>query len=271
MKISVLISVYDKESRQFFIECLDSLVNQSVKADEVVIVEDGILSESLLEVIEKYRNILNIVSCKLYENVGLAKALNSGLNICSGELIIRMDADDICYSDRIMKQSNFMTSNPDVDVLGTQAVEINFNGVQGRLRKVPVLHADIIESIWANPFLHPSVAFRKSKIVGLGGYNELCIRRQDYELWFRCAKNKLFFSNLNEPLIYYRFDKDSHTKQSIKLAFNQGAIGYRGCRSLGMPLWKGLVCFMPFFRSLLPLFLQHVFYHVLTKFDPRTK
>lgn len=114
MYVSVLVSVYFKEKPEYLAACLLSLVNQTLKADEVILVEDGPISSALIAEIEKYRDVLNIVSVPLSENVGLARALNDGLKYCSHDLVARMDTDDIALPDRFEKQVAFMQSSPDI-------------------------------------------------------------------------------------------------------------------------------------------------------------
>ncbi len=94
MKLSVLMSVYCKESPFFLRQSLDSLVAQSLPADEVVIVEDGPLGEELEAAIDSYRSLLPIVSLRLPVNGGLGAALREGLQVCRGEFVARMDSDD---------------------------------------------------------------------------------------------------------------------------------------------------------------------------------
>jgi glycosyltransferase involved in cell wall biosynthesis len=104
-------SIYFKEKPEYLEACLRSLDEQELKANEVVLVEDGPISFDLKVVIDRFRKSLNIVSVPLRENVGLASALNEGLKHCSYELVARMDTDDVSLPNRFRLQVNFMKLN----------------------------------------------------------------------------------------------------------------------------------------------------------------
>ena len=94
---SVLMSVYYKEKPEYLKEAIDSILNQTVKTDDFVIVCDGPLTEGLDKVIADYVKTYSglFTVYRLSRNMGLAKALNNGILQCKNELIARMDSDDI--------------------------------------------------------------------------------------------------------------------------------------------------------------------------------
>ena len=102
-------SLYKKEHPEYLRLALDSMINQTVKPDEIVLVEDGPLTEELYAVLkeykEKYPELLHVVVNK--KNLGLGLALNVGLKACRNELVARMDTDDISKPDRCEKQLRF--------------------------------------------------------------------------------------------------------------------------------------------------------------------
>lgn len=246
---------------------------QTVKPNEIVLVKDGPIGGELETVVcawqRKLGETLRLVS--LGENKGLGNALNIGLNACNFEMVARMDTDDVALSDRFEKQLAFLSDHPEVDILGSFVKEMSYLGDVGEIRSSPVTHNDIVACLWASPMVHPSIMMRRSRVLAAGNYNPACRRRQDYELWFRCAEKGLKFHNLPEPLLYYRFGQHTHKKQSPKLAWDQALIGYRGASRLGLPLIQRLACFLPFVRSLLPSWLQHTLYRVLSPLDPRRR
>ena len=269
-KISVLMSLYYKEKPKYLSLCLDSLVKQTRKADEVVIIIDGEIGDDLKNILGEYSNLLPIKAIYLSDNVGLGAALNIGLLHCSGELIARMDTDDISTDNRLMIQEKYILSK-ELDIIGTGAYVIDLNGDITGFRINPKEHSEIVKNLWKNPFIHPSVMFKKSKVEAIGAYNCSLKRRQDYELWFRAAKKGLKFGNVEEKLIKYRFGQHTLEKQSIKLAFNQGVIGFRGSVSCQLGLVKAIVCFVPFFRSLFPISLQIRITKLIKFIDSRSR
>tara|TARA_Y100000588_G_C14281064_1_gene937178 strand:- start:1382 stop:2197 length:816 start_codon:yes stop_codon:yes gene_type:complete len=269
-KISVLMSLYSKEDPGFLKLCLESLVYQTRQADEVIIVIDGPVGIDLESVVLSFSKLLPLKLIRLEKNNGLGFALNEGLNQCSGELIARMDTDDICSPTRLEKQEQYFVEH-DVDIIGTAATVIDFKGNILGTRVNPTQHQGIIDKLWCNPFIHPSVMFLRSSVISIGGYKSSLRRRQDYELWFRAAQSGLRFANLKDRLLCYRFDRHTLQKQSPKLAWNQGTIGFKGSMSCKLGLMKSLVCFVPFVRSLLPIILQVRLTQLMKSFDSRTK
>ena len=105
MQFSVLLSLYYKEKGEYLRQSLDSIFNQTLKPDEVILVEDGPLTEALYEVLSEYSNIYsNFKIVRLEKNGGLGNALNIGLAHCSFDLVARMDTDDIAKPDRFEKE-----------------------------------------------------------------------------------------------------------------------------------------------------------------------
>ena len=193
MGFSCLMSTYKKDSPIQLKECLESLVNQTLPADEIVLVKDGELSLELESVLEHYQDKLPFNFIELPNNKGLGNALNVGLLSCKYDIVIRMDADDICALNRFEIQYQFLSKNPEIDILGSWAWEINNQGKIVGERRYPENHEKLLELIWACPINHPTVIYRRNKILSIGSYNIKIKRRQDYELWFRAAENGLKF------------------------------------------------------------------------------
>lgn len=270
-EVSVLMAVYGGESAVYLARSLESLCAQTHRCSELVLVEDGPLPEALSGTIDAFRDRLPIVSVRLSSNAGLAEALNEGLKHCRCNLVARMDGDDICLPERFEIQVKAFEDDPSLSIVGGFAIEIDEFDVRGRLRRMPISHEQILDKLWACPLIHPTVMFRREALLRLGGYDASLKRRQDYELWFRCAANGLRFHNCNQPLLLYRFSPEALRKQPVGLAFQQARVGYRGAARLGMPLWKRLACFGPLARSLLPTRMQYMAYRLLGRFDPRQR
>ncbi|MDO5760273.1 MAG: glycosyltransferase [Bacteroidota bacterium] len=210
MKFSVLMSVYYKEQADFLRQALDSVFNQTLRADEVVLVEDGPLTEELDEVVEEYQqrySELKVV--KLKENGGLGKALNEGLKHCSNELVARMDTDDISKPDRFEKQIKFLEEHKEIDVVSSWIDE--FVGTTDNVistRKLPETTEEIFRfGKGRNPINHPSVVFRKSAVLKAGSYQHFPLF-EDYYLWVRMLMQGAKFYNLQEALLFFRTTED---------------------------------------------------------------
>lgn len=208
MKFSVLISVYVKENPTFFRQALDSINCQSLLPDEIVLIKDGPLTNDLEEVIDdfvfKFKNSVKIIS--LSENRGLGFALSIGLMECSYDLIARMDTDDISALNRFEKQIDFFKKNPNIDLLGSNIEEFNIvPGDLNRLRILPQNSQEIIKfSKYRNPINHPTVMFRKEKVIAAGNYQSDILLFEDYSLFIRMIKNDAKLYNIQESLLFFR-------------------------------------------------------------------
>lgn len=274
MSFSVLVSIYWEEPVEIFDQALKSIWDQqSFKPCQIVLVQDGPLTANQIEKIQQWKSklgqVLKVVSIPY--NAGLGAALRVGLEACTCDIVARMDADDLAVPDRFEKQYEFLRQYRNIDILGSWVWEMTYSGTRLGVRRNPLSHDEILSGLWSCPVIHPSVMMRRSQVLKAGNYNAEYRRRQDYELWFRCAEAGLKFHNLPEPLLYYRFGKHTHKKQTPSLAWRQGVVGFRGSSRLGFPLYKRFACFLPFLRSLLPSSAQHLVYKILSPIDPRRR
>ncbi|WP_286138978.1 glycosyltransferase [Faecalibaculum rodentium] len=202
-KYSVLMSLYKKEHPEYLRLALDSMINQTVKPDEIVLVEDGPLTEELYAVVEDYKPYLRIVINEI--NLGLGLALNEGLKECRNELVARMDTDDISKQDRCEKQLKRFEEKPELAIVGSHSDE--FIGTKENIisqRKVPTTSDAIYEyAKKRSAFNHPAVMYRKSAVVAEGGYSDLK-RNQDVDLFGRMLFKGYKAENINESLLWFR-------------------------------------------------------------------
>lgn len=208
MKLSVLMSVYEKDSPPFLQTALGSIWDeQTIKPDELVIVQDGPLTTALTDILTDWetrlgKDILRIVS--LPENVGTGVALNAGLQQCTHELVARMDADDISLPERFQKQIIFMTENPDCAASSAWIEEIDENENKISIRKLPITQKDILKfAKRRNPLSHPVTIYRKSMVLSVGGYPPLR-KVQDYALWTLMLNKEMTFGNIPKVLLKMR-------------------------------------------------------------------
>ena len=205
LNFGVLMAVYAGDESSLLADSLQSLLGQTLRASEVVVVEDGPISLGLSSVIDCYRSALNIKSVRLATNGGLSRALNEGLRACSSEFVARMDADDVCLPDRFEKQIVFMQQNPDVDVLGAWVEEYDATMTKSLgIRYTPLESSDIARfAKKRSPISHPSVVFRKCSVLAVGGYPDFR-KAQDYALWSLMLSRGYKLRNLGEVLLKMR-------------------------------------------------------------------
>lgn len=211
MKYSVLMSVYRKEKPEYLKLSIDSMLNQTVKPSEIVIVKDGPLTDELDKLIDEYKKnnneLFNVVVSK--HNLGLGKALNLGLKNCNNELVARMDTDDISLPKRCEKQLSKFKNDNELVILGT-AIDEFYNDENEIIssRVVPTSHEDIYQfAKRRSPFNHPTVMYKKSEVLKFGGYSDLK-RNQDVDLFGRMIFNNCKAENLEESLLLFRSNRD---------------------------------------------------------------
>ena len=208
-------SLYYKERPEYLLQSLNSVFSQTLKATEVILVEDGPITKELKDVVNyfesKYKELKVI---PLPTNRGLGCALNEGLKFCNFDLVVRMDTDDISCPDRFEKQILFMNEHPDVDICGSWLQEFQ-NDISNKLRikEVPISHKEISNYLKSrNPLNHPSVIVKKNAIINAGGYKSFPLF-EDYYLWARMYMNGCIFANIPECLVYFRVSSDMYKRR----------------------------------------------------------
>ena len=264
-KYTVLMSVYKKEKPEYLKTAIESMLNQSVKPDEIVVVEDGPLTSEietlLLKYKEKYPEVFNIVKSK--ENIGLGRALNLGLSNCRNELVARMDTDDISKPDRCEKHLKYFENDSELSLLGSSVDEFYNNPEQIVSRRVvPTEYKEIYEfAKRRSAFNHPTVMYKRSDVLSIGGYSDLR-RNQDVDLFGRMLFSGLKAENIEESLLYFRSNDDlakrrkswENTKSYISTIKNLHKIGYSSFMDLA------IVSIAQTGMYIMPIKLQHWVY-----------
>lgn len=210
---SVLLSLYNKELPENLRVSLDSIFNQTIRPSEVILVEDGPLTDELYSSVSEYVNKYpEIKVVALPQNVGLGAALNEGLKHCSYELIARMDTDDVCKPFRFERQLKLFNEYPEVDVCSSWIDEFigNTDNVVSQ-RRLPETNEEIIKFAKGRcPINHPAVMYRRSKVLEVGGYQGF---PEDLYLWVKLIMSGAKFYNIQESLIYFRTSNDVYKRR----------------------------------------------------------
>jgi len=193
-KVTVLMSVYN--SQNTVSNALESLVNQTYKNIEILVIDDGSEDETLKICLEYAKNFKNISVQENKNNIGLTKSLNLLIDLSNGNLLARQDADDISDLKRIEKQVDFLNKN-NLDAVTSRAKIINQDRIIPRfsyyLPKKLVIR-------YKNPFIHGSLMIKKASIQKLGGYNDKFYYSQDYKLMWDLIKTGGKIAIMKEPL-----------------------------------------------------------------------
>ncbi len=244
MKFSVLISVYKNEKPEYLKQALESVWTlQTLKPNQIVLVEDGPIPAELEKVIDVF--IQNVSESgdfetkvvKLPENVGLTKALNEGLKFVTGELIARMDSDDISESHRFERQVEYMEKHPDVDIISGSLQEFDSEHECLNVRHYPLTHEEAVKFIVkACPLAHPSVMMRKQIFDNGLKYDERYRMSQDIKLWYDAVLAGYKLGNIPEITLFFRREGDVFRRRSKTKAWNEFKIYMNGIYRL-----KGLL------------------------------
>lgn len=218
-KFSVSMCVYGKDKPEFFDSALSSIIEQTMKPDEIVLTVDGPIPDSIKTVIQKYQDLLKNTETEfkvvfLKKNVGHGEARRISFNNCSYDLIALMDADDISVSKRFEKQINFYNKHPDLSIVGGYIQEfINTPENCVGKRNVPLNDADVKKYMCKRcPMNQVTVMFKKDDIAAVGGYIDWYCE-EDYYLWIRLALAGKKFGNIDENLVYVRVGEDMYNRR----------------------------------------------------------
>lgn len=273
MKFSVLMSLYDRENPDYLRESLNSVFMQTAIPNQVVLVLDGPVNQALQSVVDRFVGEYETLEVyPLKENKGLSAALRFGLEKCKNEIVFRMDSDDVCCLNRFEEMLSYFEIHPNLEVAGSFATIINGDGERGRMLKVPMSERDIYKKVWACPFIHPTVCFKKSALLRIGSYSENPGPRQDdYELWFRVVAGRLRCMNLGKPLLYYRFTSGNVARNNVRVGWARFKVGIKGAWKCKCSPIAYIGVAYPLFRALMPGFVREMLYKVSDKFNPRVK
>lgn len=269
-KYSFLMSVYFKENPEYLKLSIESMLHQTIKPDEIIIVKDGKLTHELDSVIESFvknnKKLFTIIS--LEKNIGLGLALNEGIKVSKNELIARMDSDDISLPTRCEKQLEMFKNDKELSIVGTWVDE--FSGDITNVisqRKVPITHGEIYKfAKRRSPFNHPTVMYKKSVVLKNNGYSDLR-RNQDVDLFGRMIFNGAKAANIGEALLLFRSDQGllkrrknwQNTSLYIKVVHKFWKIGFSSFLDLLVVTCGQLIIFI------IPVKLQNFFYKKLLR------
>ena len=212
-KFSVSMCVYQKDNPEHFRIAVNSILDQSIKPDEVVLVCDGPLTEELDEIVNGFESETFKV-IRLETNQGHGVARRTSCAACTNDLIALMDADDISVHERFEKQLKAFEQHTEASVIGGQITEFidDIKNVKGK-RIVPVNDEDIKNEMRTRcPMNQVTVMFRKQDVDEVGGYMDwFC--EEDYYLWLRLMLADKKFFNVDENLVYVRVGKEMYQRR----------------------------------------------------------
>lgn len=196
--VSVVMSVYNGE--QFLAKAIESILNQTFRDFEFIIVNDG-STDGSTAILEEYAQCDCRIRLISRENRGLIASLNEGIASARGEWIARMDADDISFPDRFEKQLAWL-QRTGADICGGW-VKLTGTWFHRVWRYYGSSDAIKIKLLFGSAFAHPAIMLRTG-IAKTNPYSENAHYVEDYELWTRLAKLGVKMTNYPGVVLRYR-------------------------------------------------------------------
>ncbi|WP_396632345.1 glycosyltransferase [Maribacter sp. R86514] len=240
--LSVIMSVYYKEKPEYLELAMNSIWSvQSLKPTQIILIEDGELTDELNSVIKKWKEALEdiLLIHKNKTNVGLTKSLNIGINNATGKYIARMDSDDVSVSGRFIKQVEYLEKHKDYSVVGSLAQEIDEEGNYTNIRTYPITDEEVRNYICkACPLQHAGVMFNREIFDSGIRYNEDYRLTQDLALWFTILTAGYKIGNIPECLIQFRITQDSFISRDKSKGLHEFKIYMKGIMQLKGVTWR---------------------------------
>lgn len=217
-EISVLMPV--KNCELYVAKAIDSILSQTFKDFELIVIDDGSTDRSHAIVQEYVKSDCRIRLLQNKTCIGLPRTLNRAISQAYGKFLARMDADDVSLPTRLQRQLNFLKHNPDHIAVGSNTILIDSEDrITGRSQLPKFDHQLRWYCLLLNPIAHPTVMLRANMLkVNNLRYEESYFTSQDWELWSRClAVGKM--ANIQKPLLKQRIHASSvsATKRELQI------------------------------------------------------
>lgn len=214
---SVLMAVYYKEQASWLMQSITSILNQTLKPSEFIIIKDGKLTDALDKVISEFqKNFPSLFS--VYElscNMGLGPALAYGIEKCKYDLIIRMDSDDISDPGRCEKLMARYFEDMSLDIIGSWENEfIGEISNSQAIHKVPETNQEIYDFMKRRcAILHPTVMYKKQSVLKAGNYQNIPLY-EDYDLFLRMVlEHGMKAYNIQDILYHIRINDNFYKRR----------------------------------------------------------
>lgn len=205
LRVSVLLPVWNSES--FLKPAVESILQQTLSAFELIVIDDG-STDASATIAEEFARRDDRVRVLRRAHEGLSAALNAGIAAARGEYVARMDADDISVPHRLQDQVAYLDAHPACVAAGAWIEVVDEAGLHLGLKTFVETHAEISAALYRgiSPFAHPTIIMRHDVLRAVGGYDPRRYPSEDLDLWFRLAERGEL-ANLGKALLQHRRHK----------------------------------------------------------------
>lgn len=215
MKFSCFICVCSHDKLEYFSQAVQSVLEQTLPPNELVICVDGTVNDEICEYIDTLdAQIVYTDSCGDH-----ARARQTALDACQYDFVAVMDADDVALPYRFKNQCEYVIAHPETDVVGGIIQEFDEEKTLS-CRQVKFTDGEIKRDMKKRcPFNQMTVLMKKSAVEKAGGYKSVYCN-EDYYLWVRMAKNNCTFANLSQVLCRVRVGEKTYERRGGKRYFD---------------------------------------------------
>lgn len=249
--ISVLLPVYNCE--ETLAEAIESITSQTYPNWEMIICDDGSTDASYV-IAERYAGQLpgKVVLIKNKQNMGLNYTLNHCFEHSRGELIARMDGDDVCSPERFQIELNALENHPEISFVSTDMDFFDETGTWGTIWHPDFPTAE--DLVRDNPFCHAPCMIRREAFESVDGYtvDEKLLRVEDYHLWIKMYVHGKRGMNIHQALYSMRDNQNADNRRRFKYRLNEAHVMRLAVKELRMPKWMIIYSLRPIIVGLMP-------------------
>ena len=215
-KVSIIMGIYNIPSKDILKKSINSILNQTYKNIEFIIIDDGSKNDTYKWAKELTENDKRVILKRNEKNLGLTKTLNKALSLATGKYIARMDGDDCSELNRIKKQVHFLENNKDFSLVACNVNLFDENGIWGERKFNKVIKKE--DFLFTSPIIHPTILTYKWCYDLINGYTEKWYtdRNEDYDLFMRMYSKGIRMFTIQEKLFNYREDDICYSKRKYR-------------------------------------------------------
>ena len=263
-KFSVLLNIYAKDKPAWIKQALDSVLNNTIRPTEVVIMVDGPVGKDIQAVLDTVTKDKTVRILSHPVNIGRGAALGYAVPKCNYELIALMDADDVSRKDRFEKELALFKADDELSVVGGQVQEVDANTFEPRAaRNVPLTHADIKRYLKTRmPFNNPTIMFKKSAVLNSGNFKAFGLV-EDYYMWARVIAKGYKTANVPDIVVDMRVDPALYGRRGGWQYFHMNKMVFDEMKKLGLLSFKDYYYTLSVrfvVQVLMPNWLRSMFY-----------
>lgn len=227
-KISVIMGIYNIPSKEILKKSIDSILNQTYKNIEFIIVDDGSKNDTYLWAKDLTKNDERVLLKRNDENLGLTKTLNIALNCATGKYVARMDGDDYCELDRLEKQLKVLKREPNINLVACNMNLFDDTGIFGEKKSNEYITK--YDFLFTSPLHHPTILTYKWCFDRVDGYKEKWYtnRNEDYDIFMRMYAANIKMKVMQEKLYYYREDSVCYSKRKYRYRMCEFVVRLKG-------------------------------------------